>query len=226
MTAPVVHIVIPVLGRPKRAAAVYESASATTVPHEITFACSPGDKRQIEACDATGAWVFVSDWRPDRADWARKINAVYRDHSDAPWLLLGADDLTFHPGWAEAALEVGERTGAGVVGTNDLSNPRVIAGRHSTHPLVRRSYADDLGTIDGPGQVVAEVYDHQFADDELVATAQRRHKWAFARGAHVEHLHPYFGKGAMDATYRKALRATRADQQLFSERRRLIARST
>lgn len=219
-------LVIPVLGRPSRAQPLFDSATAaTSVSHRIMFLCSPGDLMQQRACSATGAEVELVPWDADEgADWARKINHAYRI-SDEPWLLLGADDLYFHPGWDSEALMVGEQSGADVVGTNDLHNPRVIAGRHSTHPLVRRRYADGFGTFERPGQVVSEAYDHQFVDDELVLTAQCRGRWAFARKSVVEHLHPYFGKAEMDNTYKKAFRATRGDQLLFQERRRALMKA-
>lgn len=214
-------IILPVLARPARALQVFDSArAATDVRHRILFVCSPGDDEEIDACRRTPGDVLVVDWEAGPGDWARKINVAYRG-SREPWLFLGADDLEFHRGWAGVAMEYAEN-GYGVIGTNDLGNPRVLQGRHSTHPLVSRRYADELGTIDGPGQVVYEGYDHQYCDDELVLTAQRRAEWAFARGAVVEHLHPFFHKAPMDATYEKALRQTSADAARFMRRRRLI----
>ncbi len=211
-------LIIPVLGRPARARPLYESASqATDVPHRILFVCSPNDLEQTHACVATGADVELVPWEAGWGDWARKVNLAYRI-SDEPWLFLGADDLCFCEGWASKALA--RAADFGVVGTNDLGNPRVLRGEHSTHPLVRRSYADEHGTIDGPG-VVCEEYDHQFVDDELVETAKARGAWTFAEDAWVEHLHPYFQKGMADATYAKATRNTLADRKLFRERRKL-----
>lgn len=215
-------IILPVLARPARAIQVFDSArAATDVRHRILFVCSPFDWNEKAACARTSADVLTVDWEPGPGDWAKKINAAYRG-SNEPWLFLGADDLDFHRGWAGEAMEVAEASGAGVIGTNDLGNPRVVRGKHSTHPLVSRRYADELGTIDGPGAVVHEGYDHQYCDDELVLTAQRRDEWAFAKGAIVEHLHPFFNKAPMDATYEKALRQTSADAMRFSRRRRLI----
>lgn len=217
-----IAIVIPVLGRPQRAAAVFASVEqATTVEHRVAFVCSPFDWNEHAACAATGADVFVVEWEPDRADWAKKINHVYR-RTDEDWVFLAADDLRFHKGWDVAALQAHVETDARVIGTNDLANPRVIRGEHSTHTLVHRSYADALGTIDGPGEIVSEAYDHQFCDDELVLTAKRREEWAFASASVVEHLHPYFRKGKMDETYKKATRATREDSRVFADRKRRI----
>lgn len=214
-------IAIPVLGRPHRAAAVYESiVRATDVPYRVVFICSPADDAQRAACAATGAEIIDVSWAPGPGDWAKKINAAYA-RSTEEWLFLGADDLCFCDGWAGTAIDVGICERAGVVGMNDGGNPRVRAGLHSTHPLVRRSYIDKHGTIDRPRQVLCEEYDHQYCDDELVETAKARGQWAFAWDAEVEHLHPYFGKSAMDETYKKALAKTYDDAALFERRRAL-----
>lgn len=212
-----IAIIVPVLGRPEKAAPLVENIRAATrdVEAGIYFVCSPSDADEIRACKATGATVLVVNWEPGPGDYARKINYGYRATGE-PWIFTGADDLIFHPRWATAAFTAG--LGAHVIGTNDLHNPRVVAGMHSTHTLVARSYANECGTVDGPGLIYHEGYDHQFCDDEMVRTAQWRGAWAFAREAHVEHLHPHFGGAEMDATYRKALAATLADSRLFQSR--------
>lgn len=163
--------------------------------------------------------LLKAPWRPGDGDYARKVNLAYRESAE-PYLFLGADDLNFHEGWDTEALRFSDH---GVVGTNDLHNPRVLAGRHSTHSLVSRRYADEYGIIDGPG-ILCEKYSHQWVDDELVATAQARGEFHFCAESVVEHLHPFFGLAERDATYEKALAATRADGAIFRSRRRLWAR--
>jgi hypothetical protein len=69
--------------------------------------------------------------------------------------------------------------------------------------------------------VVHEGYSHQWVDTELVETAMARGQWAFAKDSHVEHLHPFWHKGEMDATYEKALSTTRFDHRLYGQRRAL-----
>jgi hypothetical protein len=108
-----------------------------------------------------------------------------------------------------------------VIGTNDLGNPTVMAGKHSTHPLVARWYADEHGTVDGPGRVVTEAYGHQWTDTELVQTAMSRGAWVFAADSHVRHAHPFWTKGPMDATYEKGMASSREDQRLFARRKSL-----
>ena len=126
------------------------------------------------------------------------------------------------PGWLSAAL-ARLAPGIGVVGTNDLGSPRVMAGEHATHSLVTRSYADEFGTIDEPGKVLHEGYVHEFVDDELVATARFRSAWAFAVDSHVEHLHPCWGKAPMDRLYAGQSERIRAGRKLYDRRRHLWA---
>jgi len=159
------------------------------------------------------------DWEPGVGDFARKTNAGFRQ-TIAPWVFLGASDLKFERGWDETALIAGEAKHAGVVGTNDDAHPLVRRGGHATHSLIRRAYVEEFGsaTIDGQGEVYCELYDHSWVDNELVAVAQARRQWVFARGSVVRHLHPHWGTAPMDATYEKGMRAIEADRQLYIRR--------
>lgn len=221
---PAICILIPVLGRPERIAAVAASAiEARTVATEIVVLCSPGDEASRVAAldDPDVDSVIVVPWPADRGDYAKKINLGARN-TEADHVFHGGDDLRFELGWDTAALASMSNPNVHVVGTNDLGNRMVMQGRHSTHSLVRRSYAMEHGTtfLDGPGFVLHEGYDHQHVDVELVEAAQHRGGWAFARYAVVEHLHPFWGKGEMDDTYRKAQRDSRGDQRIYMQRKR------
>lgn len=217
-----VLVSIPVLGRPDRALAVYGSAINSVPGHQVRvlFSCSPGDDDEIAACLATGANVVVVPWRPeDGGDWAKKHNRAFLEMAEE-WILLGADDLVFHRGWFDACLETFQRTRACVIGTNDMGNARVVAGNHSTHPLVHRDYLD-CGTVDADGLILHEGYRHQFVDDEFVQTAMSRDAFAHCRSAYVEHLHPDWGKGERDATYELGQAGFNADRALYEQRQRL-----
>lgn len=217
-----IDVLIPVLERPQNARHVTESIHENTAsPHLILFICSKGDRDQIEACYTTGEAVAIADWPSERGDFARKINHGFR-MTEGEFLFIGADDLRFHPGWDTEALK---HTRAGVIGTQDLGHPSVKRGVLSTHPLVRRSYIEEQGgTFDGSGEVLCELYDHQYVDVELCETAKARGQWAFARSSVVEHLHPLWGKGAQDKTYEKAFRDARADAHLSMRRLRDMRR--
>lgn len=212
-------IIVPVLRRPHRAARVAESVDATTPGCRLLFVGSPGDVEEHEACRATGADLLVIDEPVGPGDYARKINAGYRVTSE-PVMLIAADDLLFHPEWFDRAMARMVGT-VGVVGTNDLGNPRVLAGEHTTHPLVSRDYIDGHGTIDETGKVYCERYPHEFSDDEFVGTAKHRGVWAFAVDSIVEHLHPNWGKAPSDPLYDAQAQRIRHGRQVFNRRRHL-----
>ena len=216
---PTVAVVIPVLQQPQRAQPVVDSIMGTTDRARIVFVCSPGDIPQIEACHDTGQETILSDRGPGQGDWAHKINLGYR-HTTEPLILLGADDLLFHPDWVEAA-EAAAKPGVGVIGTNDLGNPRVIRGEHATHPIVTRDYADRFGTIDQPGLIAHEGYWHEFVDDEIVGTAKHRGAWVFAYDCVIEHLHPNWGKAPTDHLYDQRPLRFKHGRRVFDQRRHL-----
>ncbi len=216
MTEPSLCILVPVLGRPERALPLAVSIrETTTLPHRVLYLCSPGDP----AAEVYGG--VVVPWEPGPGDYSKKMNLGYRE-SKEDFIFLGATDLTFQPGWDVEAVKVAEETGAGVIGTDDRANPTVMQGKHSTHPLVRRSYIEEYGTADEPGRMLHEGYAHQYVDTELVETAMHRGKWAFAFGSRVVHHHPIFDKQTfMDDTYRKGLSTAKEDFRVFISRRQL-----
>jgi glycosyltransferase involved in cell wall biosynthesis len=212
-----ISILIPVLGRPESAAPVSTSIHEhTVVEHEIVFLVSRGDHKQLSACKATGERVILVEWEAGAGDYARKMNRGYQQ-TDSEFMLLAADDLRFHSGWDKEVLHVAQVTQAAVIGTNDMGNPEVVRKQlFSTHPLVRRSYIDEQGgSADGPGVLCHEGYDHNFVDRELWDVAESRQLTAFAADAKVEHLHPHWGKGKLDRTYKKGLAEFHDDQRLY-----------
>lgn len=212
-----VAILVPVLGRPHRVKPLLESVKkATPEPHRVLFLPDSTDAEEIAAIEEAGAEYLAVD---PPASWASKINAGYRATSE-PWFLCAADDLEFHPGWFSRALRWAKDE-TGVIGTNDLLNPRVMTGQHSTHMLVRRSYADAHGTIDEEGKVCHEGYAHEYADDELVQTAMSRGAYVHAFDSIVEHLHYWNGKLPEDATYRLGRQHTARSRRLYRTRTRL-----
>lgn len=219
-----IAVIVPVLARPANARPLVDSFLASDADAELWFVASPGDTGQLDACYATGQATLVATWEPGPGDYAAKIQRGF-DLTRAPFVLLGADDLRFHPGWDRALLAVAREFDVGVVGTNDLGNSAVVAGRHSTHPLVARCYIDQYGGAFGePRQVYHAGYSHQFVDVELVELAKHRGCYAHCPDAVVEHLHPLWRKGEMDATYRKGQADGAADRRLFEQRQAMWLR--
>lgn len=219
-----IAILIPVLGRAHQIEPLLSNIhAASTTKVAVYFICSPADKEAKKACLASDATTIVTNWAPAKGDYAKKLSLGYRS-TDEKWLFQGATDLLFHDGWDARALACHRASRRHVIGTNDLGNPLVVKGRHSTHTLVSRHYLDTYGgTVDGSGAIFSEVYDHQYSDTEFIETAIRRRHFHHCRNSVVEHLHPHWQKGENDDTYMKALRATEQDRRLFVERRRLFS---
>jgi hypothetical protein len=207
------------LGRPHTVAQLVRSLrEQTPEPHRVVFVCSPQDRAVHEAVRGEGLEPLVLTQGPARGDYARKIHAGIAA-TDDPLEFLGACDLKFHDHWLTRAL-VKFTSGIGVVGTNDLGNPRVMSGQHATHCVVSRDYVK-RGLIDGGTGLLFEGYTHEYVDDELIGTARARRALAFAPDSHVEHLHPSWGKAPMDPMYAAQRRRMRSDRALFIERRKL-----
>jgi hypothetical protein len=218
LTGPDTVVVVPILRRHHRVRPVAESIRASC-DARVLFVVTPGDVdviREVEAVEHLAEYLTVP-WVPV-GDYARKINAGIRASTE-PLIFMGADDLEFEPGWLDKA-KARLGPGIGVVGTNDLGNPRVLAGEHATHSLITRVYVDTHGTIDGPGDALYEGYPHEYCDDELVGTAKARGAWAYAADAIVRHRHPNWDTTVpMDALYAGQGRRMAAGRGLFQRRR-------
>lgn len=226
-----VVVLIPLLGRPDQVEPLLASLKGSIADVDVQpyFLLSPNDQKVIDAVRRNRAPHSVVDWEPERGDYAKKMNlgaahVLSGAFGDIDWLFLGARDLRFHVRWADEAVRVGEGIGKRVVGTNDLGNPMVVRGKHSTHPLVHVSYVKECGTIDEPGLLCHEGYWHNWVDNELVETAISRREWVFAPKSHVEHLHWVWKKSTMDEVYERGREHYKDDQRLFASRRRMWRR--
>jgi GT2 family glycosyltransferase len=210
-------VIVPVLRRPQNAAPFMASLAASGAPLARVYAVADEDDEETaQAWKQAGAKVLTW-YGPPPGTFAQKANIGYRATSE-PWLLLAGDDVKFHPGWLDHA-QAAARDGADVIGTNDLHNPRVTAGEHSPHPLVRRAYIDEQGASwDGPGVACHEGYRHWFVDQEIVDVAKQRGAWTMAFHSKVEHMHPLWGLAEDDDTYRLGQSHVEADKALFRER--------
>lgn len=240
-------IAVPILKRAHRVRPLVESCieaapyPASAPGLDIVFAVTPGDDAVIAAVEAANVefpgyvrhYLMVPWPATGKGDYARKINAVYRS-TDRAWLFMGADDLEFRKGWIEAAMDAAGRdcpgnTVPGVIGTNDLGNPRVTAGVHSTHSIISTSWMSMHGVADRQQghtprarQALCEDYWHEGVDDELVAWAQHHHAMVFATRSEVRHRHPNWDSSVpMDEMYDQQRERMRAGRRLFNLRRKL-----
>jgi hypothetical protein len=125
--------------------------------------------------------------------------------------------------WHAAEIAAHPRIAGFVVGTNDLCNPYVSAGMHSTHSLVDRRYLDEVGGVvdAGPGSFLPTCFTHQFTDTEFIGTAKMRAVFAPCLDSVVEHLHWSLGLTPSDATTAKTIAHLDDDAALYDERKEL-----
>lgn len=211
-------VLVPVLGRPHRVTPLLDSLERTVPESRVVFLADLADQDQIQAVLSQPFRYLTIDIDTQGGNYAEKINRGV-ELTEEPLLFIGADDLDFHRGWLEAA-KAALRPGIGLVGTQDLCNPRVIAGEHATHFLMSREYAE-LPLIDGGRGPLCELYPHEFVDDELIGTARKRGAYAFAADSIVEHLHPDAGKAPRDSLYDGQRRRMREGRPIFERRKPL-----
>ena len=137
--------------------------------------------------------------------------------SSGEFLVTGADDVEFLPGWYEAAHEGMEKlAGSGIVGFNDCEKTGSSFGALATHFMVSRKYAARrLG-----GVLMPPVYEHGYTDVEVTFRGKRDSKIVWADGARYTHHHPVHGKGVPDRIYDKGSESERRDERLFKRRLR------
>lgn len=218
-----IDVLLPVLGRPHRVFPLLENlTTSTSVPLRILFLCSVGDREELEAVKEAvvkrpNVSFTVLDHPPAKGQYAKKINLGY-EKTEQPWLFLGADDIHFHLGWAEIALSAAGDN-LHVISFNDKMNYFVRQGLLATHSLIRRSYIDEVGgSLDGPGSIYYEGYNHNFVDCELSVLARNRGVFTYVRAATIEHMHPLAKRSEMDATYEAGLADFAVDRSTFVER--------
>lgn len=211
-----VAILVPVLNRPHRVEPLLQSiAAATEVPHRVIFGCS--DQPTVDELDRLGAW-YIRDEGGAEGTWPKRINRLFT-HVLEPYILTGADDLAFRPGWFEAAMIAMSQLpdGSGVVGVNDLHNPA------SVHFIMCRKYIEKFGGAMEPGVPACDLYEHQYTDDDIRASAIFHGRWIIAKDSVIEHLHVGAGKAPMDETYRMGEASSAQGHAVFQSRAHLWA---
>jgi glycosyltransferase involved in cell wall biosynthesis len=217
-----ITVLVPVLNRPNNLSTLINSFNSNTPSNmvDMLFITSDDCIDEIEAIKKYNGPIKILIAPKEILSWGKRINYGIIN-TTSPWLLCGADDLKFHSNWFEETEEVAKDF-IGVIGTNDLGNPRTITGIHSTHPIVSRKYIMEQGTIDGQlGKLCCEMYRHNYTDDELVLTAKKRNAWKHVSSIKIEHLHPAWNKANWDSIYQVGNDYWNHDQQLFESRKRI-----
>lgn len=214
-----IDILIPTIGRAHRIGRIAANITDATTEPNVVFITETHDTATIGAIETAGYIPIINTHTPN---YAGAIQTGY-EHTSNRYVFLGADDLYFHQGWDVEA--IGRMDGwVTIVGTNDLLNPYVTQGTHSTHSLIDRDYIDTIGGVidQPPGTVLNTIYSHQYTDTEFIGTAKARARFRPCLESVVEHLHAYSGKGEKpDATTAKAFVHADEDSAIYDSRQHL-----
>lgn len=179
--------------------AVPEDDDETQAAIHSLFQRFPGLKLATRAADTTAV-----------QGWNAAFILAYEDGAD--WFVLGADDIKWHPGWLENALNAAEKSGAQVVGLHDgHTNLR----HYGAHYMVHREFVEKhLG-----GCFIPPYYGSWWFDREVCEKAAGLGLYVPCWEALAEHLHPDWNGAPMDETYKKAWPLHQIDQTIYETRK-------
>lgn len=213
----ILGIYVPTLGRAKKLQALADNLKENThSEYKLYWCVEPTDRESILAAKDTGAEVIINS---QGSTYSNALQEVYEQTSEAIFL-WGNDDFYFLKDWDVKPLKMMEDPKICVLGLHD-GNPQT---KYSTISLVRRSYIEEQsGVVDMPNRVLYP-YNHNYVDDELTETAQKRGAWGFCPFPTIEHRHPSFkwlGDFPTDETNKKNDSGLAEDSETFHSRRPL-----
>jgi GT2 family glycosyltransferase len=213
-----VAVLMPTLHRPARMKENIENLYDVTKREDIDiiFVVEKDDEESLEMARTLDAITLINQ---RRRNFGGAINTAVRvlPHN---YFFGGSDDFLFHPNWLPPLMELSHDYG--MVGPEDLGNAQVRAGELAVSYLIRRDYVP-RACIGYPEDLLYEGYIHNYTDTELTETARAQGEYKYCPDSIVEHMHPIWGKSAVDSTYELSLNQSdiSADHFEFMSRRPL-----
>jgi hypothetical protein len=185
-------IIIPTLSRPvqlrRNVDRLLETVKGLDV--EIIIAAEV-NRSSVEAVkDLPVLALFQEEWQGSVAGWNRGAAAATGDV-----LVTGADDLWWHDGWLQAALDAMQKAGTCYIGLNDCI--------HSGHTSIVTHWAiTRQGAIDYTGGCLhIPAYKTAWTDIEVKERMLRAGQFQWCAKAVVEHRHYIIGAAYVDKCY-------------------------
>lgn len=204
-----ISVLLATTGRPDMAEACVQQLRLSTYGHSLEIVAAvdadPETRKRLEPI--VDKLLYSDSYRGCSQAWNDALAAATGDP-----IVLAADDLTWHPGWADAALQRLSEfpDGYGFVGFNDGHWGEEL----STHYMVSRRLI-----IEAFGGVIAwPCYEHSFNDTEANERARIAGRYAWCETAIVGHAHWLFGDRQADETDSRNLDGHGASQQTFYRR--------
>lgn len=203
-------MLLPTTGRPERAKSCVCELRNSTPGHQVEIVAAVD--HDPETRDLLEPLVEILDYSDEYRGNSRAWNDALRLATGDP-IVFAADDLSWQPGWLDAALTQLKQfpDGWGLVGFNDGHWGQEL----STHYLMSRRFISEvLG-----GVVAWDFYPHSFNDLEVNERARAAGRYAWCADAHVPHQHWLFGDRAKDDTDTRTLGQHAEAERVYKERR-------
>jgi len=159
-----------------------------------------------------------------------KIDAFNRDVPKTGWdiIVCTSDDIRFKKGFDLQIDSDVQEAGWKFTQNPELENPRMDPGifdctvwygdgaphgKIMTVPIMTRKYYERLGYIYNPQ------YQSLFCDEEAIYVGEKLGKIFYSSADILEHLHPAWGKAAMDPQYQYTQSFYSKDKAVFDQRK-------
>lgn len=188
-------VIVPSRGRPGKLADLITAIRATrTVSTQVAVGLDGDDLRLREYLTGpTGSDIeYVVGDRKSLTGWTNAIALDRLSQGYSHYASLGDDHLPRTEGWDDTLMRAAGR--AGIAYGNDLAQ----GGNLATAPVISVGIVRVLGWMCHPKMA------HYCVDNVWTDLGHAADCLTYCPDVIIEHLHPAFGKGEIDATYQEA----------------------
>lgn len=146
--------------------------------------------------------------------WLPAVNEALKDIED--YMLMGADDMTFHPGSIQKALDMMDNCYPNLDGVIGFNQANLGEFCEAGFVLMGRKFIDRFPD----SQVYCPDYRHYCADTELGVYAQSIGKFTYCHDAKVDHQH-FSVVGKKDKTSEVSTSYRSGDMEMAGKRKKL-----
>lgn len=190
-------VIVPSRGRPGRLAELIAAIRATrTATTQVAVGLDGDDPRlrqYLTGPQGSDVEYVIGD-RKSLTGWTNTIALGRLSHGFTHYASLGDDHLPRTRGWDDTLMRAADRSGPGISYGNDLAQGENLA----TAPVINVKIVRALGWMCYPK------CQHYLVDNIWIDLGRAAGCLTYCPDVVVEHLHPAFGKGTMDATYADA----------------------
>lgn len=215
-----IAVLIPTYKRENKLEALVKSFYINSKQSNLYFIIEPDDKKTLEKLESLN-----KDYKQKfkiiifNGEYVSAINKGV-SITDEPFIFCGADDILFSKDWDKKLLKIMGDENINVTGGIDdwiCSKSNV----HISHPLVRRSYIEGIGSYWGGNKsLYFEGYKHYQCDIELEQLAWTRNCFRLCKEVVIAHNHYVNKKSEDDETYQKSRKSIKADIDLYHKRKK------